>query len=53
MSTNPWVAIDVTASPSQRARELQRIWHDYLSHGRLDQVRVPIAASWRRCEVAV
>ena len=52
MPTNPWVAIDATASPSQRARELQRIWYDYLSHGRLDRVRVPIAESWRRSEVA-
>src|SRR3979490_2369008 len=52
MPTNPWLAIDVTASPSLRARELRRIRYDYLSHGRLDRVRLPIAESWRRSEVA-
>ncbi|HEV7964341.1 MAG TPA: GAF domain-containing protein, partial [Actinoplanes sp.] len=52
MPSNPWLAIDATASPSLRARELQRIWYDYLSHGRLDRVRLPIAESWSRSEVA-
>jgi len=54
MPTNPWIAIDVTAtaSPLLRARELRQIWYDYLSHGRLDRVRLPIAESWSRSEVA-
>jgi signal transduction histidine kinase len=52
MPTNPWVAMDATASPSLRARELRRIWDDYLSAGRLAQVRLPIAESWRRSQVA-
>jgi signal transduction histidine kinase len=54
MPTNPWIAIDATAttSPLLRARELRQIWHDYLSHGRLDRVRLPIAESWSRSEVA-
>jgi signal transduction histidine kinase len=52
MATNPWIAIDATTSPSLRARELRRIWYDYLSHGRLDRVRLPIAESWSRSEVA-
>jgi signal transduction histidine kinase len=52
MPTNPWVAIDATASPSRRARELRQIWADYLSAGRLAQVRIPIAESWHRSQVA-
>jgi transcriptional regulator of acetoin/glycerol metabolism len=52
MATNPWIAIDATTSPSLRARELRRIWYDYLSDGRLDRVRQPIAESWSRSEVA-
>jgi signal transduction histidine kinase len=52
MPTNPWIAIDATASPLLRARELWRTWYDYLSDGRLDRVRLPIAESWRRSEVA-
>jgi signal transduction histidine kinase len=52
MPDNPWAAIDRTATPSLRARELQRIWSNYLSDGRIDQVRLPIAESWRRSEVA-
>jgi signal transduction histidine kinase len=52
MPTNPWVAIDAAATPSLRARELQRLWYDYLSHGLLDRVRLPIAESWHRSEIA-
>jgi signal transduction histidine kinase len=52
MPTNPWVAIDATTSPSLRARELRGIWDDYLSAGRLIQVRLPIAESWRRSQAA-
>jgi signal transduction histidine kinase len=52
LPTNPWVALDATASPSLRARVLRRLWDDYLSGGRLNQVRWPIADSWQRSEVA-
>jgi signal transduction histidine kinase len=52
MPTNPWVATDATASPSVWARDLQRSWDDYVSQGRLDQVRRPIAESWRRSRLA-
>jgi signal transduction histidine kinase len=54
MPINPWIAIDATAtaSPLRRARELRQLWYDYLSHGRLDRVRLPIAESWSRSEVA-
>jgi signal transduction histidine kinase len=48
MPTNPWVAIDTTASPSLRASELRRVWDHYLTDGRLEQLRRPIAESWRR-----
>jgi GAF domain len=52
MPTNPWVTTDVTKWPSLRARELRLMWDEYLSHGRLDHVRRPIAESWHRSEDA-
>ena len=52
MGNNPWVAMDATTSPALRARELRRLWYDYLVDGHLDRVRLPIAESWRRSEVA-
>jgi signal transduction histidine kinase len=52
MAINPWVAIDATASPSRRSRDLRHLWDDYLSNGRVDHVRGPIADSWHRSEVA-
>jgi signal transduction histidine kinase len=52
MPTNPWIAVPPPGSASLRASELQRIWYDYLSHGRVDGVRAPIAESWSRSEVA-
>ena len=52
MPTNPWVAIDGTALPAVRGRELRRIWDAYLSDGRLGGVRLPIAESWHRSEAA-
>jgi signal transduction histidine kinase len=52
MAMNPWVAIDATASPSRRSRDLRHLWDDYLSNGRVDHVRGPIADSWHRSEVA-
>ncbi len=52
MPTNPWLAMDPAASPSRVARELRQTWDAYLSDGRLDHVRRPIADSWRRSESA-
>ena len=52
MPTNPWVAVHAAASPWLQARELRRIWDDYLSGGRLADVRLPIAESWHRSQVA-
>ncbi|MCU1428487.1 MAG: two-component sensor histidine kinase [Actinomycetia bacterium] len=52
MPSNEWLAVDVTTSPTTRARELRQIWDDFLGKGRLDAVRAPIAESWRRSRAA-
>jgi transcriptional regulator of acetoin/glycerol metabolism len=52
MPKNPWLALDVKTSPAQRARELRRVWDDFLGSGRIDAVRRPIAESWRRSQAA-
>jgi hypothetical protein len=52
MPTNPWLAIDAATSPRTHARELRVAWEDFLSNGRLDAVRGPIADSWRRSSAA-
>src|SRR4051794_19462244 len=52
MPTNPWVAVHAAASPWLHARDLRRSWDDYLSDGRLAHVRLPIAESWHRSQVA-
>src|SRR5689334_21286839 len=52
MPTNPWAALDATASPSSQARELRRLWDEYLSDGRHRHVRRPIVDSWRRSATA-
>src|SRR5258705_6082705 len=52
MPSNPWLAVDATTSPVTRARELRRIWDDFLENGRLEAVRPPIAESWQRSRVA-
>ena len=49
MATNPLVAVDATSSRLLE-RELLRSWGAYLADGRLEQVRVPIAESWRRSQ---
>ena len=49
MPSNPWLAIDATPPV---ARELRHVEDDYLSEGRLDRVRQPIAESWRRSQLA-
>jgi signal transduction histidine kinase len=48
MPGNPWLAIDGTTPPSLRARELRRVWDDFVGNGRLDAARLPIAESWQR-----
>jgi signal transduction histidine kinase len=50
--SNPWLAIDGTTPPSLRARELRRIWDDFVGGGRVGAARVPIAQSWQRSRVA-
>ena len=52
MSPNPWVVLNTATSPTLRARELRRMWEGYLADGSVDQVRAPIADSWRRSEAA-
>jgi signal transduction histidine kinase len=52
MPTNPWLAIGSAASPTLRAHELRGIWDDYLGAGHLERVRLPIAESWHRSDVA-
>lgn len=52
MPTNPWLSMDAAASPSLVARELRQTWDAYLSDGRLDRVRGPIADSWLRSQTA-
>ena len=52
MPTNPWLAIDAVTPPRLRARELRVAWEHFLSNGRLDDVRGPIADSWQRSSAA-
>jgi signal transduction histidine kinase len=52
MTRNPWLAVDVTTSPAMRARELRRTWDDFFGNGQLDSVRLPIAESWQRSQIA-
>jgi signal transduction histidine kinase len=52
MPSNPWLALDVKTSPEQRARELRRVWDDFLGDGRVDAARRPIADSWQRSQAA-
>jgi hypothetical protein len=46
--TNPWLAIDASTMPMDRARELGRAWESFLDDGDVEAVRAPIALSWRR-----
>ena len=45
---NPWLAIDAATPPARRAREVGRDWERFLSGGRVNGVRPPVAESWRR-----
>jgi hypothetical protein len=58
--SNPWLAIDVATAPTQRAREVRRAWERFVGDGWVrfrgagnpDDVRAPIADSWRRSAAA-
>jgi signal transduction histidine kinase len=52
MPRNPWLAIDGTQPPSLRARELLRIWDEFVGKGEFDAARAPIAESWQRSQAA-
>ena len=45
---NPWLAIDTTTEPAQRARELRAAWERFVGGDRVASVRTPIADSWER-----
>src|SRR5258705_7722987 len=49
---NPWLAIDGTTPPSLRARELLRIWDEFVGKGQFGAARAPIAESWQRSRAA-
>jgi signal transduction histidine kinase len=48
MPRDPWLAIDAATSPALHARELRREWEHFVSAGRVNGVRAPVADSWRR-----
>ncbi len=48
MPRNSWLAIDTATPPALRAREMRREWEQFLTEGRVNGVRVPVADSWRR-----
>ena len=45
---NPWLAIDASTAPPERAREVRTAWEHFLDAGEPASVRAPIADSWRR-----
>lgn len=45
---NPWLAIDGTTAPPERARELRTAWERFIDGGDSPAVRAPIADSWQR-----
>jgi GAF domain len=45
---NPWLAIDASTAPPERARELRAAWERFIQAGDSPSVRAPIADSWRR-----
>ena len=49
---NPWLAIDAATVPEDRAEQLRRSWEGFVTEGRLDAVRTPIAHSWQRSHAA-
>jgi len=49
---NPWLAIDTTTEPAQRARELRAAWERFVGGDHRVRVRTPIADSWERSTAA-
>jgi hypothetical protein len=45
---NPWLAIDGTKPPPERAREVRAAWERFVGAGDPPSVRAPIADSWQR-----
>jgi hypothetical protein len=45
---NPWLGIDAATPPRTRAREARREWEQFVTEGRVDGTRAPLADSWRR-----
>ncbi len=45
---NPWLAIDGSTPPPERAREVRAAWERFVGAGDSHSVRLPIADSWRR-----
>ena len=62
MSSNAWLAIDVSTAPMVRAQELRAAWERWVEHLEREPdleededpaiLRAPIAASWRRSYAA-
>ena len=52
MPDNPWLSIDTTTLPAERARELRQAWERFVGDGDLEAVRMPIAHSWQRSHAA-
>jgi signal transduction histidine kinase len=48
MPANPWLAFDPACPPALRARDVRRDWEEFLSRGRVEAVRSPVADSWHR-----
>jgi signal transduction histidine kinase len=48
MPRNPWLSIDAATPPALHAREQRREWEQFISAGRVNGVRAPVADSWRR-----
>ncbi|HEY4428259.1 MAG TPA: GAF domain-containing protein [Solirubrobacteraceae bacterium] len=48
MPHDSWLALDASTSPATRARELRQDWEHFVTEGRVNGVRGPVAASWRR-----
>jgi hypothetical protein len=49
---NPWLATDGNTAPALLARDLRREWERFVSGGRLDGVRFPVADSRQRSGAA-
>jgi hypothetical protein len=55
MRLNPWLAIDAATPAAERARELHRVWEQFVGDGVTaahGELRAPIVASWRRSQEA-